>query len=180
MSIVAVLFTVVGMSAALGRHIRSPLRTIGALGMGAIMLGVLVLPSFSHVAAAALTVVLLLVVLGGGTGIRLATRQPLAFGQRTAVAVTIVDIGFMAAAVLLMPAHAAVRRLAPTPPPGGIHGFGTHPALAGGLTTWLVLLVWASCAAVLIVPALLRRSPGGALHVLCSGSMIAAMAAMAS
>lgn len=179
MTIVAVIFTVVGMAAAVERHNRSPLRTLGALGMGAIMLGVLVVPEFSHFAAASLTVVLMLLVLVGVVGIRMKMRQPLKYRQKTAVAVTVVDIGFMSSAVLLMPAHGTVQQLASTPQIGGIGGHGSHMAMAGGLMFWLVLLAWASCAAVLIVPAIRRRSPEGVFHTVCSGSMIAAMAAMA-
>jgi hypothetical protein len=43
---------------------------------------------------------------------------------------------------------------------------------------WLVLLSWSLCASLIIVPALRHHSPAGPFHLVCSASMIAAMAAM--
>lgn len=189
MTIAAVLLFVVGMAAALGRPRRSPLhtihltRTVGTVGVGAIMLGAMSVPGWSRLAVAALTAGLLLLVLAGTLALRLRRGQPLESGQRTVAALTVVDLGFMAAAVLLLPihgsGHGAVDRAAQqlTSAASGIHA-GSH-SLAGGVMIWLVLLAWASCAAVLIAPMIRWRPREGVVDVVCSGSMIAAMAAMA-
>lgn len=177
-TIAAATLTVVSMVAAVGHRDRFPLHTLSALGMGAIMFGVLFLPDFSHLVAASLTVVLMLLVLAGILGIRTRIRQPLDYSLRTTMAIPVVDTGFMSAAVLLMPVHGIVQ-FASTPQADGILGHGSPVAMSGGVMTWFVLLAWASCAAVLIVPAIRRNAQGGYLHIVCSGGMIAAMATMA-
>jgi hypothetical protein len=173
MTISAVALTAAGMAAGLGRHNRSALRTPGALGMGAIMLGVLLVPGFSHAAATASGAVLLLGVLAGVAGARAKTGPAWASRQRTAAAVTVVDIGFMALALLLMPMPGSTL----LPPLD--HAGGTHPAMAEGVMIWFVLLAWTACAAVLILPGARLRRTESFFHLACSGSMIAAMAAMA-
>lgn len=174
MTISAVLLTAAGMAAGFGRHNRSALRTPGALGMGAIMLGVLLVPGFSHAAATASGAVLLLVVLAGVVGVRAKTGPAWDERQRTAAAVTVVDIGFMALALLLMPMPGSGLLVPPL-----AHGSGAHPAMAGGVMIWFVLLAWTACAAVLILPGARLRRTESFFHLACSGSMIAAMAAMA-
>lgn len=178
-TIAAATLTIVSMVAAVGRRDRFPLHTLSALGMGAIMFGVLFIPDFSHLVASSLTVVLMLLVLAGIVGIRTRIRQPLDYGLRTTMAIPVVDTGFMSAAVLLMPVHGIVQQLASAPQAAGILGHGSPVAMSGGVMTWFVLLAWASCAAVLIVPAIRHSSRGGFSHIVCSGGMIAAMAAMA-
>ena len=199
-TIIAVTLVVGGMTAAVGRHRSSPLRvsgglgtigtvgTAGMVGTGAIMLGALLMPDFSPFAAASLTIAVLLLVLAGVVAVRIRRQRPLGYAQRTTVAVTVIDIAFMSAAVLLMPVHnAAVQltrsahfaQLTSAAQLGGAHSGGSHLALAGGVMIWLVLVAWAFCAAVLSVPEIRRRSPDGAFQLACSGCMITAMAAMA-
>jgi hypothetical protein len=176
MRIAALALSVIGMIAALGRHARSPVHAVAALGMGTIMLALLVAPGFSSIAASCLGMVLLLVVLARVVGVRVASRHPLDTGQRTAAAVSVVDIGFMSVAVLLMPAHAIVRGAALVSPMAG-HGSGA-PALTAGLMVWIVLLSWSLCVGLIIGPALRNHAPAAPFHLVCSASMIAAMAAM--
>ncbi|GAA3870282.1 hypothetical protein GCM10022381_11860 [Leifsonia kafniensis] len=200
-TIAAVTLVIAGMTAAVGRHGGSPLRnsgrlgpigtlgTVGMLGTGAIMLGALVLPDFSHFVAASLTIAVLLLVLAGVVAVRIKTQRPLGYAQRTAVAVTVVDIAFMSAAVVLMPVHFAAAQLTTAQLTtahlttaaqlGGTHSGGSPLTLSGGMMIWLVLVAWAFCAAVLSVPAIQRHSPDGAFQLACSGCMITAMAAMA-
>lgn len=204
--IIAVTLVVGGMAAAVGRHRSSPLRvsgglgtigtvgTTGMLGTGAIMLGALLLPDFSPFTAASLTIAVLLLVVTGVVAVRIRRRRPLAHAQRTTVAATVIDIAFMAAAVLLMPVHSAAAQLTSVQlgsvqlssaqltsaaQLGGVHSGGSHLALAGGVMIWLVLVAWAFCTAVLSVPGIRRHSPDGAFQLACSGCMITAMAAMA-
>lgn len=194
-TIIAVTLVVAGMAAAVGRHGGSPVRDsgglgpvgtlgrVGMLGTGAIMLGTLVIPDFSHFAAASLTVAVLLLVLAGVLAVRIRRQRPLGYAQKTAVAVTVVDITFMAAAVLLMPAHSAAAQLTSVQPGsatqfGWAHSGSSHLVLADGMMIGLVLVVWAFCTVVLSLPAILRRSPDGLFPLVCSGCMIAAMATM--
>jgi len=212
-TMIAVTLILAGMTAAVGRHRGSPLResgeletseletsanagtshglgpigtlgTVGMLGTGAIMLVTLVRPDFSHFAAASLTIAVLLLVLAGVVAVRIGRHRPLGHAQRTTVAVTVVDIAFMSAAVLLMPVHYVAAQvtsaqLVSAAQLGAAHSGGDHLTLAGDMMPWLVLAAWAFCAAVLSVPAMLRRSPDGAFQLACSGCMITAMAAMA-
>lgn len=200
-TIIAVTLVVGGMAAAVGRHRGSSLRNsgglgpigmlgrVGMLGTGAIMLGALVLPDFSNFAAASLTVAVLLLVLAGVLAVRIRRQRPLGYAQKTAVAVTVVDIAFMSAAVLLMPVHSAAAQLTSAQLTaaqltsaaqlGRGHAGSTHLILAEGMMIWLVLVAWAFCTLVLSLPATLRRSPDGVFPLVCSGCMITAMAAMA-
>jgi hypothetical protein len=171
-----VLFTIAGMATVVGRHNRSPLRVLTTLGMGAIMLAVLATPDFSHFAAACLTAVLALPLLVAAVGSRVGTRQAPDHPRRTALAVSVVDIVFMSVAVLVMPTHGTVRQSGFPSLMSGIHG--ASMAMAGGMAVGIVLLTWASCAAVLVVPGLVRHPPDGLVHIVCSGCMIAAMGAM--
>lgn len=195
-TIIAVTLVVGGMAAAVGRHRGSPLRNsgglgpigtlgrVGMLGTGAIMLGALVIPNFSNFAAASLTVAVLLLVLAGVLAVRIRRQRPLGYAQKTAVAVTVVDIAFMSAAVLLMPAHSAAAQLSAAQLTsaaqlGWAHSGSSHLNLAEGMMIWLVLAAWAFCTLVLSLPAILRRSPDGLFPLVCSGCMITAMATMA-
>lgn len=193
-TVIAVTLVVGGMVAALGRHRGSSLRDsgglgpigtlgrVGMLGTGAIMLGALVIPDFSHFAATTLTGAVLLMVLAGVLAVRIRRQRPLGHAQKTAVAVTVADIAFMSATVLLMPVHSAAAQLAqPTSAaqPGRAHAGSSHLILADGMMIWLVLVVWAFCAVVLSLPAILRRSTDGVFPLVCSGCMITAMAVMA-
>ncbi|MBX0300454.1 hypothetical protein K2F54_10745 [Cryobacterium sp. 1639] len=144
----------------------------------------MVIPDFSHLAAASLTVAVLLLVLAGVLAVRIRRQRPLGHAQKTAVAVTVVDIAFMSAAVLLMPGHSAAAQ--PTwaqatsaAPLAWAHSGSSHLVLADGMMIWLVLVVWAFCTVVLSLPPILRRSPDAVFPLVCSGCMITAMAAMA-
>jgi hypothetical protein len=171
MMIVAVVLTIVGVAAALASRDRSPLLVCGITGMGAVMIGAMIVPGFSHLAGASVTIALALVVSAGAgaAGARGSAR-------RTATAVTVVDLVFMSIAMLLVPAHVAVPQFV-APIAGDL---GSHAPVAGGLMVWLTLAAWAVSALVLILPALRERAPEGSYHVVCSASMIAAMIAMAS
>ncbi|TXN31247.1 hypothetical protein [Lacisediminihabitans profunda] len=178
MTVVAFVLAVCGMGAALARHRRAPLHALSALGMGAIMVAVLAAPTFSRLAASTITLALLLPLAAAALALRARSGRHPHPGLRTAVAVSIVDIGFMATTVLVMPSHLAVRPAPALGLPATMIGHG--PATSGWWVIWVVLLTWAGCAAALLVPAVRARAPGWLLDVVCSGSMIAAMAAMAA
>ena len=150
----------------------APLALIATIGAGALMLCAMVVPGFSSFAAAALAMVLLSAV--GAVAILRGTR-----GNRALVGLAIVDLGFMAGVMLLMPVHGESAVASGTEK---VTGLATHPlahaAPSGGLMIWLVLLVWAFCAAVLVVPGLRSRRRDSLYQSVCSGCMIAAMAAM--
>jgi hypothetical protein len=177
MRIPALALSATGMVAAIGRHARSPIHSAAALAMGAIIFGLLVDPGFSTIAASCLGIALMLVVLTSVVCLQLATRHRLDRAQRTAAAVSVVDIGFMSVAVLLMPAHEAPRGGRQVSPMAG-HASFADGAMTAGAMVWLVLLGWTICAAILLVPALRERSPAGPFHLVCSVSMIVTMAAM--
>ena len=155
-----------------------PLSTLNALGMGTIMLGILAVPNLSHLAAASLAFVLMSVVLIGTVGSRMRIRQPLEYQQKITLAVPVVDAGFMSLAVLLMPAHGAGQQLAATLQAWGIPGHDPSAAMSGSVMMWFVLLTWATCAGILIVPVVRRSPPEDGFQIVCSGCMIAAMPAM--
>jgi hypothetical protein len=177
-TVIAIAFTVVAIAAALGGRGRYPLLIFHALGMGAIMLSVLAVPDFPHVVAASLSVALMLVLAAGVLGARIRRSAPAGRGHRSAVAVALFDVGFMSVATILMPVHSGV--FAAVEFGSSVDAVGAHALMGGGgAMMWLVLMTWAGCAAVLTVPAIRRRSPEAALHLVCSACMIAAMAAMA-
>ena len=151
----------------------TPLALIAPIGAGALMTCSIVVPGFSSLAAAALAVVLLGVV--GAVAIMRGR------GNRALVGLAIVDLGFMAGLMILMPVHG--ESAAAGYNTGSVTGLASHPlahaAPSGGLMIWLVLLVWAFCAAVLVVPGLRNRRRDSLYQSVCSGCMIAAMATMA-
>ncbi len=147
--------------------------------MGVTMFGLLVDPGFSTIAASCIGMALMLVVFTSVVGRQLATRHRLDRTQRTAAAVSVVDIGFMSVAVLLMPAHEALRGGRQVSPMDA-HASFADGAMSGGAMAWLVLLGWTICAAILLVPALRECSPAGPSHLVCAVSMIVTMAAMAA
>ena len=162
-----------GQLAVARRRSTAPLALIATIGAGALMLCSMVVPGFSSFAAAALAIVLLGVV--GAVAILRGTR-----GSRALVGLAIVDLAFMAGVMLLMPAHG--ESAAAGQNTGLVTGPATHllthAAPSGGLMIWLVLLVWVFCAAVLVVPGLRNRRRESLYQSVCSGCMIAAMAAM--
>jgi hypothetical protein len=174
MTIVAILLTIVGVSAAVASRDRSPLLVCGATGMGAVMIGAMIVPGFSHLVGASATIALALVVSAGAVA---ASARGSAW-RRDATAVTVVDLVFMSIAMLLVPAHEALPRF--VTPIAAAGDLGAHATAAGGLMVWLTLAAWAASAMVLILPALRQRAREGSYHVVCSASMIAAMIAMAA
>jgi hypothetical protein len=180
MTLLAAAFTVLSMAAAFGRHEGFGVRIFGALGMGTIMLGALFAPGFSHGTASSLTLVLLVPIVGIAAAFTRRTRHPTASARTRVVAVTLTDIAFMALLMFLMPPHGE-GSVAPLVASGtGLHVAAAHSMMPGGLMLWLALLVWAACAAVLLVPGLRAGHGGSIRHAVCSAGMIAAMAAMAA
>lgn len=178
MTVVAFVLAVCGMGAAIARHRRAPLHSLTDIGMGAVMIVVLAAPAFSRLAASSITVALLVPLAAAALALRARSGHRLGPTLRTAFAVSILDIGFMAAAVLVMPSHLSVRSPSALGLTVAMSGHG--PATSGWWVVWLVLVIWAGCAAVLLLPAVRARAPGWSLDLACSGSMIAAMAAMAA
>ena len=119
------------MAAALGRHGRSPLHSVAALVMGTIMLALLLDPAFSTIAASCLGIVLMLVVLAGVVGLSAVAGHPLCRVQRMTAAVSVVDIGFISMAVVLVPAHETPRAGVLVSPMAG-HGSVDNGAMIGG------------------------------------------------
>ncbi|HUG50462.1 MAG TPA: hypothetical protein VLZ78_05640 [Terrimesophilobacter sp.] len=172
MTILAILLTIVGVAASVASRDRSPLLVCGVTGMGAVMIGAMLVPGFSHLAGASATIALALVVsAGAAAGARGRARRS------NATAVTVVDLVFMSIAMLLVPAHTTLPRF--VTPIDAAADLGSHGPVAGGLMVWLTLAAWALSAVVLILPALRERAPEGSYHIACSASMIAAMIAMA-
>ena len=153
---------------------RAPLALMATIAAGALMVCSITVPGFSSLAAAALAIALLSVV--GAVAILWGTR-----GNRALVGLAMVDLGFMAGVMLLMPVHG--ESAAAGYDISSATGLASHPlahaAPSGGLMVWLVLLVWGFCAAVLVVPGLRNRRRDSLYQSVCSGCMIAAMAAMA-
>jgi hypothetical protein len=173
--ILAVLLTVASMVAAVASREHVRLRALTGIALGAVMLAVAVVPAFPRLLAAAIAGSVVLVVLGSVIGMRLGAHGPLDRRQKISTAIPLIDSGFMAAALLLMPTHAIVALAA------SAHSVGSHDlhaGMAGGVMTWFVLLAWAVSAAVLIIPALVRRPRESYADVACTGCMIAAMVAM--
>jgi hypothetical protein len=173
MTILAILLTIVGVAASVASRDRSPLLVCGVTGMGAVMIGAMLVPGFSHLAGASATIALALVVSAGAVAAGARGRAR----RSNATAVTVVDLVFMSIAMLLVPAHATLPRF--VTPIDAAADLGSHGPVAGGLMVWLTLAAWALSAVVLILPALRERAPEGSYHIVCSASMIAAMIAMA-
>ena len=171
MTILAILLTIVGVTASVASRDRSPLLVCGVTGMGAVMIGS-TRPGFSHLVGASATIALALVVSAGAVAAGARGRAR----RSNATAVTVVDLVFMSIAMLLVPAHATLPRFVT---PIAAADLGSHGPVAGGLMVWLTLAAWALSAVVLILPALRERAPEGSYHIVCSASMIAAMIAMA-
>lgn len=177
MNVIIATLLIVAVAASVGNPQRAPLLTAGVTGMAAIMIGVMVLPGFSGLAGASLTILLALLVLAGAVLGRVMTRRPVEPWHKVATATTVVDLVFMSITMLLMPEHGAGQHLAAAAPVGG--GVESHAAAASGsLMVWLTILAWALCSAVLTVPKQPSHTTGRAFHIVCSCSMIAAMAAM--
>ncbi|WP_269994316.1 hypothetical protein [Arthrobacter sp. B2a2-09] len=178
MTAAAAILTIVGMAAAVVRPGCSRTPATTAVVIGAIMLAVLLLPDFSNVAAAAVTLALLPAVAGALLWQRVKTRRQLTGLHKTAAGLAVVDTGFMALALFLMPVHGAGQPQASAVPMAGMSGHMSHMA-GGGLMSVLVLLGWMVCAAVVAVPAIRLRTRGIFPHAVCSGCMILAMGVMA-
>ncbi|MET4095781.1 hypothetical protein [Arthrobacter sp. UYCu712] len=179
MTAAAAILSIAGMAAAVVRRGCSWILATTAVVIGAIMMAVLVLPGFSNVAAAALTVALLVPVVGAFLWARVKTRRPLTGWQKSAAGLAVVDIGFMALALFLMPVHGTGQPQASAAPMAGMSGHMAHMTTGTGLMSVMVLLGWMVCAAVVAVPAIRRRTRGMSPHAVCSGCMILAMGIMA-
>ncbi len=148
--------------------------------MGAIMLAVLAFPAFSASMGAAATISLLVPAAAVIVRNRVKAREPLTGSQKSVAGLVVVDIGFMALALLMMTAHHGGQSHGDGAPMGGMSGHMGHmAAVDGGLMNMLVLLGWTVCAAVMALPAVLERRRGMAPHALCSACMILAMSVMA-
>jgi hypothetical protein len=179
MTAAAAILTIVGMAAAVVRRGCSRILATTAVVIGAIMLAVLVLPGFPTVTAAALTVALLVPVSGAFLWARVKNRRPLTGWQKSAASLAVVDIGFMALALFLMPVHGAGQPQASAAPMEGMSGHMPHMAAGTGLVGVMVLLGWTVCVAVVAVPAIRLPTRGIFPHAVCSGCMILAMGVMA-
>lgn len=179
MTAVAAILTIVGMAAAVGRRGCSRFLAGTAVVIGAIMLAVILVPGFSNYAAAAATFAFLVPVVAVPLWARVRTRQALAGWQKPAAGLAVVDTGFMALALFMMPAHHASQPLAAAAAPmSGMSGHMSQMSVGGGVMTVLVLVGWVVCAAVLVLPAMRRNGLGMVPHATCSGCMILAMAVM--
>jgi len=179
MTAVAAILTVVGMAAAVGRRGCSRILAATAVAIGGIMLTALLVPGFSNFNAAAAAFALLVPLVAAHFWARATNRHPLAAWRKPAAGLAVVDTGFMALALFLMPAHHNSPALAAgTLPMNGMSGHMAHMAMGGGVMTALVLIGWTVCAAVVVLPAMRRNGPGMVPHATCSGCMIMAMAVM--
>lgn len=177
MTATAAILTIVGMAAVVGRKACSPVLAFTAASLGAIMLAVLMVPGFSNYTASALTLALLGPVLCERLLTRIWTRRPLAGGHKAPFVLAVVDIGFMALALLMMPAHALEPIQAAAV--SSVHRHGSPMTTGAGMMGAAVLIGWTLCALVLAGPGLRRRSFATLPHAVCSGCMILAMGVMA-
>ncbi|MGA7204483.1 MAG: hypothetical protein WBX27_07645 [Specibacter sp.] len=180
MTTAAAILTIVGMAAAVGRRRCSRYLSGTAVVIGAIMLAVLLVPGFSNFEAAAATFALLVPVVAVPLWARVKTRPTLSGWQGSAAGLAIVDTGFMALALFLMPAHQGSQPLAASAAAmSGMSGHMSQMPVGGGVMGAFVLLGWAACAAAVVLPAMRRHGTGFVPHASCSACMILAMAVMA-
>ncbi|TAM66096.1 MAG: hypothetical protein EPN48_17170 [Microbacteriaceae bacterium] len=175
-TLVAAMLTLVGTAAAVHGYRDNRLTALISAGLGAVMLGMLLVPGVTGTYAAALSLALLLP-LGGVLAVpRLRGRVgPRGSRHRLVLALTLADIEFMAVAMFLMPPHEAIRPASAAAHMGGMPGMGgMAPGVAEVMAA--VLIGWAACAAALIVPLARGKGRHGAWHAVCSGTMITAMA----
>jgi hypothetical protein len=189
---IAILLTLVSIAAA-ASHRADRMRLAFALVSGAIMIAFFAGPLVSQRAAAALLLALMLAGVLQVLVRRLRTGDQLDQKLRVAVAIPLVDAGFMALAMAMMPAMslshvsngAGLSTVSEVTSLSNNHSVATLNAVHGmsmtepaGALIWVILLGWAATATILIVPRLLDRSGDGIRHAVCTGGMIAAMGVM--
>lgn len=179
MTAAAAILTIVGMAAAVSKTACSPVLALTSMGSGTIMLAVLMVPGLSNFTAAALTLALLVPVLGAWLLTKMRPKRPPADRHRIAFVLPVVDIGFMALALLLMPAHGSAQSPAAAATVGAGHSHGSHMTMGPEIMGVVALIGWTMCALILAAPAMRRRSFETLPHAVCSACMILAMTVMA-
>jgi hypothetical protein len=149
--------------------------TAGSLGI--IMLAVLMVPGFSNYTAAALTIALLAPLLGQRLLTKFRPSVPFTGRHKAAFLMTIVDTGFMALALLLMPGHGTETMQ--TSMAVSVHNHGPAMASGAGTMAIAVLIGWVVCTMIVAFPELHRRSYQSLSHAVCSVCMTLAMGVMA-
>lgn len=177
MTAAAAILTIVGMAAVVSKKACPPLLSFTAGTLGTIMLAVLMVPGFSNYTAAALSAALLAPLLGQRLLTKIRTGDPPAGNHKAPFLLAVVDIGFMALALLLMPAHGAAPMQASAA--SSVHIHGTPVASGAGTMAAAVLIGWTVCTLILAVPELRRRSHQTLGHAVCSVCMTLAMGLMA-
>jgi hypothetical protein len=177
MTAAAAILTIVGMAAVVSKKACPPLLSFTAGTLGIIMLAVLMVPGFSNYTAAALSAALLAPLLGQRLLTKIQTGDPLASDHKAPFLLAVVDIGFMALALLLMPSHGTEPLQASAV--SSVHSHGSPMASGAGIMGAAVLIGWTICTMILAVPELRRRSYEPVGHVVCSVCMTLAMGLMA-
>lgn len=177
MTAAAAILTIVGMAAVVGKKACPPLLSFTAGSLGIIMLAVLMVPGFSNYTASALTAAFLAPLLGQRLLAKIRASDQLTGQHKAPFLLAIVDTGFMALALLLMPGHGAEPMQASVA--GSVHTHGSSMASGAGMMGAAVLIGWAVCTMILAVPELRGRSYRSLGHVICSVCMTLAMGVMA-
>jgi hypothetical protein len=178
MTAAAAILTIVGMAAVVSKKGCPPLLSFTAGSLGLIMLAVLTVPGFSNYTASALTAAVLAPLLGQRLLTKIRTGSPLAGEHKAPFLLAVVDVGFMALALLLMPTHGTEAMQASLV--GGVHGGHGSPTASGASVMGAAVLIgWTTCTMILAVPELRRRSQELVGHAVCSVCMTLAMGVMA-
>lgn len=173
----AVIFTLVGMAAVVSRKSCHPVLSFTAGSLGIIMLAVLMVPGFSNFTAATLTFALLAPLLGQRLLRKARPSDPFKSRHKAAFLMTVVDTGFMALSLLLMPGHGTKPVQASVAV--SAHDHGSTMASGDGTMGIAVQIGWAMCTMILAFPELRRRSYKSLGHAVCSVCMTLAMGVMA-
>ncbi|WP_188679343.1 hypothetical protein [Subtercola lobariae] len=168
------------MAAAVGGRNGSRIQAGVSLITGAVMLAVLTLPSFpASVGCGALLAVISVSMITLVVA-RIRSNRASNARQKSVTILVLVDVWFMALALLLMPAHRmdTPATTASSPAASSLHM--PHEMLASNIIGTLVLVDWALCAAVLIVPAIHKKRAHTIPHATCTLCMILAMTVMSA
>lgn len=176
MTAAAAILTIVGMAAVVSKKGCPPVLSFTSGSLGIIMLAVLIVPGFSTYTASALTAAILAPVLGQRLFAKIRTGDRLR-KHKAPFLLAVVDIAFMALALLLMPTHGTEYMQASMA--GPVHSHGSPTASGAGMMGAAVLIGWSACTMILAVPELRRRSRQSLGHVVCSVCMTLAMGVMA-
>jgi hypothetical protein len=165
------------MAAVVSRKSCHPVLSFTAGSLGIIMLAVLMVPGFTNFTAATLTVGLLAPLLCQRLLTMTRASDPFRSKHKAAFCMTVVDTGFMALSLLLMPGHGTepVQALVAV----SMHSHGPTMASGAGTMGFAVLIGWAVCTMILVFPELRRRSYTSLGHAVCSACMTLAMGVMA-